>query len=120
MASGIWHEDEYAKLPRYDQSLELQPAAVFLCHQGDPEQACAGWLGHADPYGLLAVRLGVISGEVDPSCLDYSTDVPLFTSGAAASAHGVREIRSPGAAAISTIGKVVRVRVARGVPVTSD
>ena len=122
VASGIWHEDEYAKLPRYDEDTSAQPAAMFMCHQEGQRgaHACSGWLGHSDPSRLLAVRIGVISGDVDPSCMDYTTDVELFSSGAEAAEHGRREIRWPSAKAAESIDKIVRTRDAAGDPVTFD
>ena len=116
--SGLWHPTEYAKLARYDAPIHAQPAAVFLCHQGDGH-ACAGWLGHRDPADLLAVRVGIIDGRVDPSCAEYTTDVPLFESGAEAAMHGVRDVRDPSPEAIQAIDKVTRVRELRQDPVTS-
>lgn len=109
VASGIWHEEEYSKLERYDRDLADQPPAVFVCHQGSRD-ICAGWLGHRDPAELLAVRLGVISGEIDAACLTYETSAPLFASGAEAAAHGRREIEQPGEKAVAAIAKIIRVR----------
>lgn len=109
VASGIWHEEEYAKLERYDLDMADQPAAVFVCHLGSRE-ICAGWLGHGDPADLLAVRLGVIGGEIDAACLTYETNATLFASGAEAAAHGRREIEQPGEKAVAAIAKIIRVR----------
>lgn len=117
VASGIWHEDEYAKLPRYDAETFAQPPAVFMCHQGDAH-VCSGWLGHADPSQLLAVRIGILDGSLDPACAEYETDVPLFSSGAEAAAHGAREIESPSPEAIATIDKVTRARSLTSDPVS--
>ena len=104
--SGIWDKSEYAKLPRYDGEMHEQTAtAVFMCHQQDG-CVCSGWLAHRDPEDMLAVRLGLMRGQLDPSCLDYSTGVPLFASGAAAAAHGTREIETPSAAAVAAISKI--------------
>ena len=97
------------KLPEYDRETFEQPAAVFSCHQGDGD-VCSGWLGHADPSRLLAVRLGVTSGALGVSGLSYQTGVPLFPSGAEAAAHGVRDLAAPSAAAKATIEKVTKVR----------
>jgi len=87
-----------------------------MCHQGD-SHVCAGWLGHADPSELLAVRIGISQGHLDPACAEYETDVPLFASGQEAAAHGVRDIRTPSEDAVATIEKVVRVRAMTGDPV---
>jgi hypothetical protein len=105
--SGVWDASEYEKLPEYDKDMGDQPAAVFFCHQKDGS-VCSGWLGYHDPADLLAVRLGVMSGRLDVSCIDYHTDVPLFASGAEAAEHGAREILAPGARAQETIRKVAR------------
>lgn len=107
--SGIWDVEEYEKLPRYDADLPEQPKALFLCHL-DEGCACAGWLGHRDPADLLAVRVGVLQGRVDPACLTYTTRVALFDSGAEAAAHGVAGIAQPDARAIAAISKLERLR----------
>ena len=105
--SGVWDASEYAKLPGYDGQIHEQTSrAVFMCHQQDG-CACSGWLGHRDPDDLLAVRLGVSFGTLDPSCLDYTTDVPLFDSGQAAADHGMADIETPGAEAREVIEKIV-------------
>lgn len=107
--SGVWEASEYSKLPAYDADTSEQPPAIFMCHQAD-ETVCAGWLGHADPAQLLAVRLGVATGTLDPAALDYTTDVPLFPSGADAAAHGVAEIDRPGDRARRVAGKILQRR----------
>ncbi|MCC3299690.1 DUF6283 family protein [Arthrobacter caoxuetaonis] len=106
--SGVWDKAEYAKLPAYDGEMhEQSSAAVFMCHQGDG-CVCSGWLGHRDPADMLAVRLGLMRGDLDPSCADYTTDVPLFASGAEAAEHGGKQIHSPGADAVAVIDKIMR------------
>lgn len=108
--SGIWDATEYQRLLDYDGDTASQNAAAFNCHQGSGE-LCAGWVGHVeDPRDLLAIRMGVIFGDMDPSVLDYTTDVPLFRSGAEAAAHGMREIDQPGPKARDAISKISRVR----------
>ena len=108
--SGIWDESEYEKLARYDGEIfEQRAAAVFMCHQGDG-CVCSGWLGHRPPEDLLAVRLGLMREELDPACLDYSTEVPLFPSGAEAARHGMKDIQTPRPDAVKVIGKIVRKR----------
>jgi len=115
--SGVWDPEEYAKLERYDAETMDQPAAVFHCHLG-PRDVCAGWLGHREhPTDLLAVRLGLLDGRLDPSCAEYTTGVPLFDSGAAAAAHGIQDITAPDERARATIAKIVRVRGAAEDPV---
>lgn len=114
VASGVWDAEEYAKLPDYDGDTWAQPPAWFGCHGDEGVSVCSGWLGHQDPTELLAVRLGVASGTLDPSVLDYTTDVELFASGAEAAAHGVAEIEAPGEDAAEAIRKIMAARAARG------
>lgn len=116
--SGIWHPDEYDKLRRYDGETHEQTSVnVFHCHQGAGD-VCSGWLGHRDPADLLAVRIGIVSGTVDPSCAEYTTDVPLFASGAEAADHGIRDLETPDERASQAIAKIVRTRRIAGDPVT--
>ena len=110
--SGVWHPDDYAKLPAYDRDTMDQPANAFMCHQGDG-CVCSGWLAHRGPYDLLAVRIGVMRGNLDASCMDHETDVPLFESGQAAADHGMRDIENPGAKADAVMGKITRLHEAR-------
>jgi len=107
--SGVWDADEYAKLHAYDGDTASQSPAVFMCHQDDGA-VCSGWLAHRNPADLLAVRLGVLLGTLDESCLDYSTTVPLFDSGAAAAEHGTRDLEDPSDAARETVEKIERFR----------
>lgn len=110
--SGVWHEEEYMKLPAYDNEMAEQPTSVFMCHQGDGK-ACAGWLGYRDPYDLLAVRLSVATGRMDPSCMNYTGNANLFDSGAEAAAHGMRDMENPSPAAMAVMGKIERKREAK-------
>ena len=109
--AGIWHADEYAKLPAYDGDIPEQSSAkTFFCHQTGRE-ICAGWLGHRDhPTDLLAVRLGLANGDLDDSIADYSTGAELFGSGAEAAAHGISGIEDPDPRARQTISKILRLR----------
>lgn len=108
--SGVWDASEYEKLPRYDGDIpEQQSVAVFNCHMEEP-LICAGWLGHRDPTELLAVRVALVSGHLDADAAEYTTDVPLFASGAEAAAHGMVDIADPGAQAQSVIDKLTRIR----------
>jgi hypothetical protein len=111
--SGIWHAEEYEKLPRYDEELIAQPVQAFYCHQGD-NHVCSGWLGYHDPAELLAVRIGISAGRLDPSVIDYTTDVPLFESGAEAAEHGMQDIEFPSGRAQRAIEKITKVRSAPG------
>jgi hypothetical protein len=110
--SGVWEAEEYRKLPGWDGEIFAQCPAAFACHQQDGF-ICSGWLGYRDPYDLLAVRLGVHRGSLHPSCLDYSTDVPLWPSGQAAADHGLAQVVAPRPDAQAVIAKVLRSREAR-------
>ena len=103
--SGVWAEEEYDKLPSYDGDTGEQSVAVFMCHQKD-NTVCAGWLGHRDAGDLLAVRIGVLTGQLPVEVFDYRTRVPLFASGAEAAEHGRRDIEDPGPAARRLIDKM--------------
>lgn len=107
--SGIWDATEYAKLQEYDRETYDQPPGLFQCHQQDAgspaARICAGWIGcHGDQ--LLALRLGIANGKVNPIWIEYSTDVPLWPSGAAAAEHGMADLVWPGRAAREVIRKV--------------
>lgn len=116
--SGVWHPAEYSKLARYDGDMHEQSLATFHCHQGDANHVCAGWLGFRDPADLLAVRVGIVRGDLHPSCGEYTTDVPLFETGREAAEHGMRDVLNPSPEATDVIDKVTRVRAANGNPVT--
>jgi Family of unknown function (DUF6283) len=103
---GIWAPEEYERLPRYDGEPGDQSPASFGCHQADG-RVCSGWLGHRDPWDLLAVRIGVLGGFLDPSCLSYETTVPLFPSGAEAAAHGLSGVEDPPPEAQAAMRKIL-------------
>jgi hypothetical protein len=120
--SGVWAESEYEKLRAYDGTTGEQAMAgalgAFLCHNDPDRSICAGWaaLSNTD---TLALRLAnSMDRDVDViACLDYSTDVPLFSSGAEAADHGEREIEAPSEKASRVIGKVTKVRARSSKPV---
>jgi hypothetical protein len=108
--SGVWAEEEYAKLPPYDAPETYnQPMGLFLCHQQDG-RVCAGWAGCHDMDQNLAIRLHAreMPEHVWEAILDYETDVPLWESGAAAAAHGMAGIENPDDKARRTIEKVAK------------
>src|SRR5262245_45609201 len=87
--SGIWASHEYDKLTAYDRPTMEQPGGIFLCHQRDG-CICGGWLAtHAKtgPFALLALRLSQMKGDLHSSVFTYTTDVPLFATGAEAREH---------------------------------
>lgn len=110
--SGIWHEEEYLKLPSYDKPLEEQAAegntALFYCHQKDGH-LCAGWVGCHDMEETLAARCR----EVDPSVFSYESPIPLFASGQEACDHGMAEIENPSFEARVAIDKLMTKREQR-------
>jgi hypothetical protein len=83
----VWVADEYLKLVEYDKPTYEQPVATFQCH-ATPDWYCHGWAvvhsnrGHE--YELLALRFR--------PCEIPQPKVPLFESGAAAAAHGIRRM----------------------------
>lgn len=117
--SGIWAASEYEKLPRYDADAEpIQALNLFLCHQNDrtddAARLCAGWVATHGGDNLLAVRLAVAHGTITVdtynAVCDYRTGIPVFESGAAAAAHGIRDIDDPDSAATRAITKITRRR----------
>lgn len=105
--SGIWHRDEYEKLLTYDGDIPEQlmkgGLATFLCHQRDGH-LCAGWVAAHGPHNLLALRL---DRGIDPAVFDYETDIPVFSSGSEAHAHGLKDMDEPGEKAQRLIGKLL-------------
>lgn len=112
--SGIWHPDEYAKLERYDgeihEQIQNDGTRVFSCHQ-DGVAVCSGWLGHREePSDLIAVRMGIIDGQLDPSCAEYTTQTALFPSGHEAAKQGRRDLEHPSNRAQKAMRKIMTVR----------
>lgn len=111
--SGIWDTSEYEKLAAYDGETFAQPPNVFLCHQQDG-RLCAGWCAVHDMDESLGLRLLSYRGGIGQfhldEVLDYTTDVPLFDSGAEAAAHGLRDVNSPAGGAIKMIDRLERKR----------
>ncbi|SEE71658.1 hypothetical protein SAMN05216532_8486 [Streptomyces sp. 2231.1] len=116
--SGVWSQEEYGKLPRYDGPTWTQPLGLFLCHQhdrgDDRARVCGGWAGWHDGDHLLALRVAAAAGDIDletaEAIRDYLSPVALFASGAEAAAHGIREITGPGPDARRSIAKIRRTR----------
>lgn len=110
--SGIWAPEEYDKLPRYDGEIveQVQNAAfgIFMCHQRDGSM-CGGWLACHGAINLLAMRM--TKEPIDPKAWQYRTSVPIFSSGAEARAHGIRDIAQPGEKAGKMIDGIIRKRI---------
>lgn len=115
--SGVWAAKEYELLRTYDGETGEQNPRPFACHQ-HAESLCSGWLACHDPQELLAIRLGLSSGRIDESVFSYTTDVPVFKSGAEAADHGMREIADPGSAAGAVSEKLLSSNPRRAQPFT--
>jgi hypothetical protein len=117
VASGVWHPDEYAKLPKYDGETFTQPFAPFFCHQ-QTGALCAGWVGCHDMQESLGLRMAVsndvISMEDYEAAIDYECPVPLFNSGAEAAAHGMAGVAQPDVKTERAIRKIQKRRERRG------
>lgn len=117
--SGVWSEEEYAKLPLFDGPTHEQPPLIFTCHQDDGH-LCSGWCGTHDMDQSMGLRIASLAGTLDresyEAAVDYSPPVELFESGAAAAAHGMAEVEAPGPDAGRTIHKLRARRTRRGEP----
>lgn len=113
VASGIWHESEYQKLPLYDGETWQQSPALFHCHQRNGH-LCAGWLGCHDQQHLLALRIH--GNSVSQLAWEYHSPVELFSSGAEAAAHGMKDIPNPGQQASRMIDKILTKRTRSAAP----
>ena len=113
--SGVWHEEEYAKLPRYDEDTGMQPMGVFGCHQQDGH-VCAGWAGCHDMEDNMALRIAVMNGTMSgadfEATLDYVSPVPLFATGAEAAEHGRARIAAPDDKAKRAIDRLTKKQAA--------
>jgi Family of unknown function (DUF6283) len=111
VAPGVWAEEEYEKLPPYDGETWEQPVALFYCHQQDGK-LCAGWVGCHEMADSLSLRMSAAGGGIPPeevdAILDYTTDVPLFESGAEAAEHGRSGIEAPPPEALRMIQRLER------------
>lgn len=120
--SGVWSAEEYDKLAKYDGTTSEQAVGgalgVFLCHQGT-DDVCAGWASvHGDDDNLALRMAPLLDPEIDVDAVKaYTSDVPVFASGAEAAEHGKRDIEEPSPAAVDVVGKVMTVRRKRGKPV---
>lgn len=116
--SGVWSEEEYAKLVGYDGETWEQAVAgavgVFFCHQQDG-RVCAGWAsvhGDVESFALRMASALVDEATLD-AILDYESPVPLFSSGAEAAAHGRAEVEAPGEKAVEMVRRLERKRRGR-------
>ncbi len=109
--SGVWAAEEYEKLRAYDADTMYQPPGLFMCHQQDG-RVCAGWCGTHDMSQSLGLRIAAhdLDEAVVLVCLDYTSPVPLFSSGNEAAEHGLTERESPGSGAQRLMAKIERRR----------
>lgn len=90
---GIWHPDEYRRLPAYDVDVADDPPlalglGVFLCHHANGA-VCAGWLAvHGDH---VAARLAVARGELPPPYTWPTPTVEVYPTSTAAADAGLVE-----------------------------
>lgn len=85
--AGVWHPDEYARLPSYDNETGDQPAIPFYCHYNNGN-LCGGWLATHDIDHLLSIRLAISMGFISTDVYDYETEVPCWSSGEEAAEQG--------------------------------
>jgi hypothetical protein len=113
--SGVWAEEEYRKLPTYDNhDFCTANLKVFHCHQereiGKPT-VCHGWVSvHADGK---AVRLACISGlisEEDMARIPIQADPALYATGAEACRAGLKGVNRPGKKARRAIERISKRR----------
>lgn len=109
--SGVWAESEYVKLPQYDGTPTEQAIKdafrVFMCHQQDGK-LCAGWVGCHGANNLVALKIAVLyDNEIAKAVWQYKSPVPLFGSGAEASAHGLRDVEQPSTDAKRVVARLV-------------
>lgn len=107
--SGIWAQEEYDKLPEWDEPMALR--GVFLCHNGckdtKDKMLCRGWFEvHRDN---ISVKLAEFKTELTKANRK-PTKVPLYASGAEARAAGMAEIELPSDEAFEAMGKITEKR----------
>lgn len=118
--SGVWSEADYWKLPQYDEPTAFQPARMFQCHLKDRDatggRVCGGWAAchnqQRDGFELLSLRMAPawLPLRAVTAILQYTSPVPLFSSGREAATHGLAEIAHPSRRAREAIEKIMRMR----------
>ena len=106
--SGIWHESEYKKLPKWDDPTAF--AGIFHCHnQTESRQTvCRGWM--EVHHENLQVRLTIATLIDFHERNEKPTTVPLHESGEAAMKAGIKRINNPSCKAKSKVEKLLRKR----------
>lgn len=102
---GVWDQEEYEKLPRYDDQ-DRMGLGTFLCHNGaagDEQTICRGWASvHRDS---VAVRVALM--RVNVTYEELKPDRSLYRSGAEACAAGLAGVEKPGRAAKKAVTKIL-------------
>ena len=105
--SGIWHQTEYEKLPKYDpQKIDVNDelfelnldTSVFHCHHTNDQKdiICQGWLDCHGADQLLGIRMAHFRGKL-PDNFDYEpSGADVYATGKEAMDHGTKEIEKPG------------------------
>lgn len=101
--AGVWAASEYRKLPAWDDPTQMD-AGTFLCHNGNRELACRGWL--EVHHENLGVRLALMTGRIDLGNHTKPTTVPLYKSGAEACRAGLKGVKRPSRKAQAVITKL--------------
>ena len=108
--SGIWHQEEYEKLPGYDGPTELQNHKTFLCHYSDlpseKETLCQGWLDCHGADNLLALRFAYIMKKIGPEFRNKASGVEVYASGYEAMVAGLEDIEDPSSEAALKIKRL--------------
>ncbi|MEV5667123.1 DUF6283 family protein [Streptomyces flaveolus] len=91
-----------APAPRPSHPNPAPEAVPLPLHDRNDDRAriCGGWAGCHDGDELLALRVASIVGDLTAETAEavrnYISPVPLFSSGAEAAAHGMRDIPRAG------------------------
>lgn len=107
-APGIWAASEYLKLSGYDADTPAPSFAAFHCHlenvTGVPT-LCRGWVA-CHGFDSVAVRIAVLLGLLTVEQVEQACPVPVYGSGKAACAAGLRGVRRPGMKALRAIERL--------------
>jgi hypothetical protein len=106
---GVWHPEEYEKLPLYDDGSDEIQIATFHCHQQNAtgvETVCRGWLTvHCES---IAARLALITGALTVEQLYADVDVELYATGQEARDAGMAGVDDPDERARRAIDRLVQ------------
>lgn len=104
--SGVWGEEEYAKLRLYDGPTHEQSPMAFVCHATEHE-LCHGWAVTSGDDSL-ALRLVASLGGAPVEIPEPA--VPLFATHSEAADHGERDIDDPSPEAMNAMRKLLKYR----------